>query len=158
MASSTQRRAEVARQQVARQQAVAALRLGGVRHQRVIAERLGVDQATISRDLAALDELYRERAAEDIAAAKGEDLDRLDVLLDALWEQATGPKAKAHVVDRILAIMDRRAKLLGLDAPVKNEHSGADGGPIQHEVVDARERLKARITEMTTKQQGALPA
>lgn len=31
---------------------------------------------------------------------------------------------------------------------VRNEHTGADGGPIQIEATDARERLRARITEL----------
>jgi hypothetical protein len=33
-------------------------------------------------------------------------------------------------LDKILAVSDRRAALLGLNAPVKNEHSGPEGSPI----------------------------
>ncbi len=43
------------------------------------------------------------------------ELSRLDELFDSLWER----RHQAHVVDRLLSIMERRAKLLGLDAPTK---------------------------------------
>lgn len=105
------------RRRLERLQQVAALRLGGVRDQRVIARQLGVGQQTISRDFAALDRLYRERAAADIAAAKGQDLERLDQLVLALWRPAT--QGSLGAVDRVLSIMQRRAALLGLDAPAR---------------------------------------
>jgi hypothetical protein len=43
--------------------------------------------------------------------------ERLDAMLRALWPSAISGKWLA--VDRCLAIMDRRAKLLGLDAPIR---------------------------------------
>ena len=69
------------------------------------------------------------------------ELERLDKLLLGVWPQAV--RGNQGSVDRALRIMERRAKLLGLDAPVKSEWSGPDGGPI--EVTDARERLLALI-------------
>lgn len=60
------------------------------------------------------------------------ELARLDALLEALWPGATGaktapweedgrpaPEVDIERVDRVLKIMERRAKLLGLDAPTK---------------------------------------
>lgn len=41
----------------------------------------------------------------------------------------TGPVLAA--IDRLLKIEERRAKLLGLDAPKKTELTGADGGPVE---------------------------
>ena len=45
------------------------------------------------------------------------ELERLDALHAALWPQAIAGKWLA--VDRVLSVMERRAKLLGLDAPTK---------------------------------------
>ena len=53
-----------------------------------------------------------QEPADDLRKLEAE---RLDALLDALWPTAIAGKWLA--VDRCLAIMDRRAKLLGLDAP-----------------------------------------
>lgn len=103
------------RRRLERLQQVAALRLAGVRDQRQLARQFGVTQQTISRDFAALDVLYRERAAQDTATAKGQDAERLDQLLIAVWPMAT--KGSLGAVDRVLRLLERRAALLGLDAP-----------------------------------------
>lgn len=54
-----------------------------------------------------------DRAAEVGADVKRLELERVDALLLALWPQRKNPR----VVDSILRAMDRRARLLGLDAP-----------------------------------------
>jgi hypothetical protein len=56
--------------------------------------------------------------------------------LDMLWEAAlnlvkTDPSPAA--IASAAKILERRAKLAGLDAPSKTEVTGADGGPIQNE-------------------------
>lgn len=64
----------------------------------------------------ALDEL-NEKIAEDAAEVLRLELERLDAMLLAVW-----PKAKqGHLgaIDRVLKIMERRSRLLGLDAPHK---------------------------------------
>lgn len=45
------------------------------------------------------------------------ELERLDKILTALWPAAIAGKWLA--IDRVLLIMERRARLLGLDAPTK---------------------------------------
>jgi hypothetical protein len=54
---------------------------------------------------------------------------RLDALLDAVWEQALSGNLKA--VQGVLKISARRARLEGLDMPIKTEISGPDGSPIK---------------------------
>lgn len=49
------------------------------------------------------------------------EIQRLDVMLVGLWPEARAGKGWA--VDRCLAIMDRRSRLLGLDAPLKVQHT-----------------------------------
>ena len=82
-----------------------------------IAKQLGVsDKSTVGQRVqAALREIIREPAE---AVLKME-LERLDVLLSGLWEQAADGDLQA--LDRALKIQDRRAKYLGLDAPTKTQ-------------------------------------
>jgi len=71
-----------------------------------------------------LQKLNAERA-EAAAEVTRLELERLDKLLAGVWEQATAGDGPA--LDRVLAIMNRRARLLGLDAPRKQELSGPGG-------------------------------
>ncbi len=60
------------------------------------------------------------------------ELDRLDALQRSVWPQAE--KGKVQAVDRILKIMERRARLLGLDAPSRMALGGdPDAPPIKKE-------------------------
>lgn len=62
-------------------------------------------------------ELERMRADmyEDAQAVRQIELERLDALLSSLWTKAAD-RGDVGAVDRVLRIMERRAKLLGLDA------------------------------------------
>jgi hypothetical protein len=58
------------------------------------------------------------------------ELERLDAMLLPLWRRVQNGDERA--VDRVLRIMERRAKLLGLDAPAKRPVSGSeDDGPVR---------------------------
>lgn len=100
-----------------RRRKVAALRLAGLRDQRQIADQLGVHQSTISRDCKALDAEYQRQAAADIATEKGIELARCERLIQAHWRDALAGKWLA--TDRVLAVMQHKAKILGLEAPTK---------------------------------------
>lgn len=67
-------------------------------------------------------------AREDGEAVRAIELDRLDALHAIVWEKAAAGDLAA--VDRALRIAERRAKLLGLDAPVRRELTGRDGVPL----------------------------
>ena len=59
---------------------------------------------------------------------KVEEISRLDAMLGGLWAGARSGNVAA--VDRVLKIMERRAKLLGLDAPVRTSiQGGGDDAP-----------------------------
>lgn len=85
------------------------LRKAGATYEQIGA-KLGItNQAAhrlVSRGLAALG----KEAAEDVLALE---LSRLDGLLMAMWPQAR--RGNHGAVDRVLRIMERRARLLGLD-------------------------------------------
>lgn len=67
--------------------------------------------------------------AADAVELRAEEVSRLDALLSSVWADAR--RGNHGAVDRVLRIMERRAKLLGLDAPERREVSGADGGPVK---------------------------
>jgi hypothetical protein len=92
-----------------RRQAVE-LRLAGATYA-VIADRLGYANHGSARKavLVALKTAIREPAAEVL----DRELERLDTMLLGLWAQAR--RGDVVAIDRVLKIMDRRAKYLGLD-------------------------------------------
>lgn len=76
----------------------------------------------------ALEERRDEQSAE-ASVYRQEANERLDALLEAHWEAATsGEDPKS--AELVLKLMDRQAKLNGLDMPVKAELSGPDGGGV----------------------------
>jgi hypothetical protein len=79
--------------------------------------------------------------ADEVRKLEAERLDRLQM---ALWPGALAGDDKK--IGRVLQVMERRAKLLGLDAPVKQEVTGTDGGPIQYAQVFSHEAVAAAIT------------
>lgn len=108
---------------VERRSRVAAMRLAGVKSERQIARAVGCSQATVNRDLKKLVEEWRERAAEDIAAAKGQDLDRIDALMIRVWEQAM--RGDISAVREAQNLIKLRISILGTAAPTKI--AGPDG-------------------------------
>ena len=98
------------------------LRLKGL-SLRAIGKRLGVCHATaykaMSRVLAKLEAASAEKAEE----LRRIETERLDLMLEALLPKATNKRnPNGAAADRVLKIMERRAKLWGLDAPKKFDH------------------------------------
>ena len=56
----------------------------------------------------------RAQVDADASELKAEELSRLDAMLSGLWPDAR--KGHLGAVDRVLRIMERRAKMLGIDA------------------------------------------
>lgn len=79
--------------------------------------------------------------------ARQTELDRLDRLQRAIWSKAMAGDLNA--CNSVLRIFDRRARYLGLDAPIKQEITleTADGAMIDREV--------ARLVEMLQRTNGA---
>lgn len=59
---------------------------------------------------------------EEAAVIRDIELQRLDDLYQIAWVEANAGNVAA--IDRCLRVMERRAKLLGLDAPEKIDHGG----------------------------------
>lgn len=88
--------------------------------QQEIAEMLGVSPTVISRDIKAIREGWIEEAKKTRGEIAMQELAKLDAD-EAAVRRELGTLRKEHEKDRkrklILAIMERRAKMLGLDRP-----------------------------------------
>ena len=83
-----------------------------------IAERLGVSQPTISRDVAYLVEQARQSAAKDVDEHRARELADLDEMERDAAIQFQSTKDPRWMTERRM-IKARRADMLGLDAPNK---------------------------------------
>jgi len=111
------------------------LRSRGYKYQQ-IADQMGCSKPTayarVQRALAAIP----AEAVEEYRKLEG---DRLDTLLNiAMYEAQT--RKSMYAIDRVLSIMERRAKLMGLDAPVRQqvETITYDGSTIEARVGEIR--------------------
>lgn len=86
----------------------------------------------------------RDQTAETAADVRDQQLHRLDAMLYALRGKVK--RGDPRAIDSALRIEDRRAKLLGLDAPSRAEVSGPDGGAI--EIEDARGQLAEALARL----------
>jgi hypothetical protein len=121
------------------------LRRQGVRYDDERIEALGYSSPNAARrDLTRALEAHRKEEEAEVAVYRQQENERLDALLEAAWPRATQPspvfdkegnvigeELDMRAVDTVLRLMDRRAKLNGLDMPAKAELTGAGGGPLQ---------------------------
>jgi sigma54-dependent transcription regulator len=107
-----------------RRQTVAEM-IASHRTYREIGDALGVASSTVSEDVKSIREQWRYRAIADYANLLAEEIAKLDLLERKLLPEVLhgGPEGGVNLraVDRVLAIRDRRARMLGLDAPSKVE-------------------------------------
>lgn len=99
---------------VDRQQQALELRKGGKTFE-YIAEKLGYASKAGAHKavLSALQKTLQE-PADDLRKLE---IERLDVMFEAIWWAAS--HGTPHAIDRALKIMEHKAKLLGLNAPVR---------------------------------------
>ena len=127
-----------------------------------IGEKLGISKQAAHKLVSSAIESARAQlsaASDDLLA---EEVLRLDGLLQKIYPRAA--KGELAAVDRVLKIMERRAKLLGLEAPVRIEATGPNGAPIEvsstvsidptrlstrtlQELLDARACLPAGVSD-----------
>ena len=97
----------------------------------------------VTKELARMNAELKE-VAGDVTRLE---LERLDAMWLGLWTRARQGDDKAVVA--CLRIMERRAKILGIDAPLRQELTGADGGPIQTVDVDLSGLSVAELKALT---------
>lgn len=117
-----------------RRKKVAANLLGGLNY-RQMAEALGVSIGTISSDVKIILGRWQREQIKDAGDYVQMELVRLDRALNAIWDRVLEGDLKA--IETMLKIEERRARLLGLDAPI----------PIKVDDIDAAiQRELARLT------------
>lgn len=85
-----------------------------------IAEKLGIDRRTATADVNwLLAEWAKEQKPEDRHRWRALELAKLDEM--EIKVSANARSGNEGAIDRALRIMERRAKILGLDAPTKQE-------------------------------------
>jgi predicted transcriptional regulator len=87
-----------------------------------IGEKLGCARSTACRYVLSELENLADKCREEAAHVRDLELQRLDALYLVAYAEVEDGNIPA--IDRCLRIMERRAKLLGLDAAEKVEHSG----------------------------------
>lgn len=133
-----------ATEQAAHRAAIAAQYLRGAT-QADIAAALGIDRSTVSRDLAAVRAQWLAASVRDFDAQRAEELAKIDAVEREFWaayerskvtkeitltEKRDGERASTHArvqreprdgsavyLDGVLRCIERRCRLLGLDAP-----------------------------------------
>ena len=128
-----------------------------------IAAHIGVSRTQITYDLKVLQKRWQQSALIDIDKAKAKELAKADYLEREYWEAWAKSKAKgirARTVKqrdgqvfsvateadnregdpRFLAgvqwCIERRCRILGIDAPKKQELTGAEGGPVKVQLLE----------------------
>lgn len=113
-----------------REAEVLRLRRGGLTFD-MIAQRLGFSHASGAHT--AYMNACKRIIRDDVDEIRRIEQDRLDIAQAAIWPRVTTGDSAA--INSLIRIMDRRAKLLGLDMPIKiqqevtvwnNEHLGDD--------------------------------
>lgn len=121
-----------------RRSEVAALVLSKI-PQREIARRLHVGLGTVGDDVKAIKGMWADRAAESYDAHVAEELAKLDWLERAFLPGAfTGDVKSAEM---LLKVMDRKARLLGLDQPTQAKVT-IDVVDVEAQKARAREQLE----------------
>jgi len=118
-----------------REKAAFALRIAGATYTQIGAQ-LGISRSGAYRAVARVLERTRNDADTGANELRRLETERLDALQVALWGLAS--KGDTGAIDRILKIMERRARLLGLDAPTRGDVTSG-GQPLTFRVVYDRD-------------------
>ena len=138
-----------------RRQQVLELRLGGGSF-RAIAERLNVALGTVHKDYkTALAALVDKETADQARTMQTE---RYHRLLLSWWRQATGYTEKgvtyppdSEATRLCLNIIQQIRAIHGLDAPVKTQLTGEDGGPVRLTIEVVDQETKEALADLLAK-------
>ena len=101
---------------------------------REIGRELGISEAQAHRDVHRMLDHLCEIERDTAEKIRRMEIMRLDSMLRGLWTSVEDGDPQA--VTASLKVSERRAKLLGLDAPSRQELTGRDGGPLATANVD----------------------
>jgi hypothetical protein len=121
---------------LAKEAEVVKLRRGGLTWD-LIAERVGYSHAASAQK--AFERSLARVVADDVRAIRQLEYERLDLAQAAIWQKVLN--ADISAVTALIRIMERRAKLLGLDVPIKAQIDVT----VREDVVREIERLAAEL-------------
>jgi hypothetical protein len=121
----SQRAGRKASQSAERRSKALELRIAGASFEQ-IGQALGIATSAAWKHVTSALDQTKAKLAENAERVRAIEVRRLDAIVMSLWGRRSDPR---HA-DTILRAMDRRARLLGLDAPTRAELSGPGGGPI----------------------------
>lgn len=111
-----------------------------------IAEALGMANKSVAyKAVVRVLDQWQCETVESADMVRSIELQRCDDMLAALWPKAL--EGDPQAIDRIIKIMDRRARFLGLDATTKTDITTA-GGPIDFKALSIEE-LEAIVSGST---------
>jgi DNA-binding CsgD family transcriptional regulator len=116
-----------------RERQVVALKKAGANFQQ-IADKLGITKPGAYKAWKRVNEQLAKATREDAELLRAQQLERINDMLLGLWNKAASGDVQA--VDRVVRLLERESKLLGLDSPQKKELSGPGGEPIGGIVVE----------------------
>ena len=94
-----------------------------------IAEMLGISQSQVSYDLKRIQKRWQTECIEAISQGKARELARIDELERTYWgawfNSTKARKDNPAFLQGVMTCIDKRCKLLGLDAPIKTEDDGS---------------------------------
>ncbi len=125
------------------------LRKGGATY-RAIAKELGYGGPGAAYK--AIDRALKEVLRDPAESVRSLELERLDAMLMGIWPSAKGGDPAA--IDRVLKLMERRSRLLGLDAPVRTWMSGPEDAPLVN-LEEIAERVDATIDQIVERRRAA---
>jgi hypothetical protein len=149
----TKQQQEVAAQ---RRPKVYALRIAGVKFDD-IARQMGISPGQACLDFHEALAEWRAQHEQEAEDARATQATRLEALITAHWAKAL--QGDVAATKQVRACIETLGDFYGLKAPVKQEVTGADGGPITISAVSAaREAVLSRLTLLAERERPQLPA
>ena len=84
-----------------------------------IADDLGINVSAAYRHVVLALQAIREKTNEAADEVRTLEITRIDTMIGVLWPRVL--KGDYLAMDRVIKLMERRSKMLGLDAPAKSE-------------------------------------
>src|SRR5688572_18434627 len=100
-----------------------------------IAAQLGVSADTIAGDLKHIRETWKAAGVRDMTATREAELAKLDTIEREAWN-AWENEHDPRFLEKVLQCIKRRAELLGLDAPTKQQIFGDTDQPLVVQVIE----------------------
>jgi len=132
------------------------LRKAGLSYE-VIGRQLHCTKQNAYRLVKSALESTRKQCSEETENLRQLEVERLDAMLASLWTPAS--RGDHASIDRVVKLMERRARLLGLDAPAKVAPTSPDGEDAYDPLVSVREfdALMERMMQRHDARADALP-